>query len=846
MMEWEALCPSRSRLRGIGIGVMISAIAGCSTLEIDPPSDVIHARFDPDAEVIPMPTDILRDAARARLDIPLDSADLTAAEVDLYGYLNTLDGWPSTMAATVELTAPIAPTTLNGDTLQVWHWRETPELVEDARVSLDPTETKITIDAPREGWERGGTYFVVLRGGAGGVEGKRGEKVECDAAFYFLRLTQPLDTVEHERAFPGNSRAERRDNAEKLEEIREQLSPLFDFAAAHGIPRDQVAALWSFTVTERVELAMDKASQRMPIPMDLLLDPTTHRIDIPVAEWDSQVEKDAKRRLTELDGFAISANLMFGFTGPIDPATINADTVQLYATTDPPQLVSTEATVLEDGMHVELALQGPPLEEDTRYAVVLRPGIRDADGGEIALMPVGRLALSRAPVLVQDRSQVDAVDDADALKLETLRQEVNAFTDVLGTDDLLAVWTFTTMSITEPMKHWMAQPEQIGVSPDPAGVETMTPLEAANDFLLGVASLVNVGTVYQGTIESPVFLDRITRGWRTDGGYEIQNIGFTMTVPKNVDPETELPVVIFGHGLMTERRFVLAVADQLAARGYAAVAIDLPYHGERTYCWNGGPISIPDPTTGELTDIADPCQAGYTCAEDGRCVDAANQGNALAVFPGVGMYAATGAAFIEIEQIANTNDHFRQSLIDLAALSRSLQSGDWQSIVGAPLKTDRISYLGMSLGGVIGASFVPLSPEIDRAVLNVPGADLVELFDQSPFFGDHVDAFFTREGIDRDSFEGHRFLNVARWFMDGSDGQSFARHLLDNNRQVMLQMALADIIIPNAATLRIEELSGAPRFDYAAEHAFLIMPIEPEYLRGNLEVANFIAQGVTP
>ena len=184
--------------------------------------------------------------------------------------------------------------------------------------TLDPTETKITIDPPREGWERGGNYFIVIRGGLSGIEGKRGENVECDAAFYFLRLTEPLDTAEHERAFPGEDRAERRDNAEKLEEIRLELEPYFDFLEGRGIPRDEVASLWSFTITNRIELAMDKVSQRMPLPINLLIDPETRRIDMPAAAWDTQVEADAKIRLSEYDGFGTSANLMFGFTGPIE------------------------------------------------------------------------------------------------------------------------------------------------------------------------------------------------------------------------------------------------------------------------------------------------------------------------------------------------------------------------------------------------------------------------------------------------------------------------------------------------------------------------------------------------
>ena len=74
-------------------------------------------------------------------------------------------------------------------------------------------------------------------------------------------------TAAHARAFPGNTAAERADNARKLEDLRVELAPQFDYLAAQGIPRDEVAALWRFTITQRVELAMDKASQRMPLPI---------------------------------------------------------------------------------------------------------------------------------------------------------------------------------------------------------------------------------------------------------------------------------------------------------------------------------------------------------------------------------------------------------------------------------------------------------------------------------------------------------------------------------------------------------------------------------------------------
>jgi len=824
--------------------LIAGVIAGCTGTQLDPASEVIHARFDPDKKVIPMPTDILRDAELGRLDIPLDDDDLTDAEREFFTFLNERDGWSTTMAATIEFTAPVAPGTIDPDTLQVWHWRETPELVSGARITLDDTETKITIDAPREGWERGGKYVVMLRGGNAGVEGKRGEPVDCDAAFYFLRQTEKLDVAEHERAFPGGTRLERQDNARKLEEIRTDLEPFFNFFGERGVPRQEVASLWSFTVTERVELAMDKSSQRMPIPINLLVDTETGMIDLPVAEWDSEVEAEAKHRLGEYDGFGTSANLLFGFTGPIDVDTIDTESVQLYEVADPPVLVGTTTKVLDDLKHVEIGLTDGPLKEGTEYAVVVRDSIRDAEGEPITLMPVGHFVKSRAPLFVDGKSQVDAVDDADAKKVDTVREQVGEFLDVLDAGDVLASWTFTTMSIEQPLEKWMAQPEMLAVDPNPNNVTRQSPGEAVAGFALGVSALFNVGDVYNGTISSPVFLDPITRGWRSDGGHSVDQIPFTLTLPRNVSPGTPVPVVIFGHGVMSERRFVLAVADRLAANGYAAIAIDFPFHGDRTYCWAGGPLSLPDPNTGELTTI-EPCEAGTTCQPDGRCADAAGQGNALAKWPIINMYQASGAAFIEVEKIANTRDHFRQTLIDLSSLSRAIRLGDWESSIGVRLKTDKLYYAGQSLGGIIGASFVAFSPEIERAVLNVPGADVVDLFDGSSVFHMQIEAFFQREGVARESYNGYRFMNVARWLMDSTDPQSFADRLTDGH-DVMIQMATLDFIIPNEYTQKLADLANLPTRNYVAEHMFIALPIEPEYLRGNIELANFISGDFQP
>jgi pimeloyl-ACP methyl ester carboxylesterase len=826
-------------MRHWALGAVVVAAVGCSGGR-DPAPPVIHARFDPEAKVIPMPTDVLRDDVLGLLDVPIDD-DATPAEREFFEFLNGLDGWSSAMQATVEFTGPIDPATVNGQTVQVWQFTPLALRVVDVTVTVDESATKITIDPPREGWQPGGTYVALVRGGAQGVAGAQAEKVECDAAFYFLRLEQPLDVPEHERAFPGDTRAERQDNATKLEDIRRELAPYFDHFAQNGVPREEVAALWKFTITRRVELAMDKSSQRMPLPFDLLLDPATGRVDLPPAAWDSPTVADAKRKLAEYDGFGTSMNVQFEFTGPVDAATVNPQSVKLWKV-DGAEQVAADVQMIDD-RHAVIIPVSPPLDEQTLYAVTVSTAVRDAGGDPVIPMPVGQFMRGLAPILVDGASQIGAVGDVDAAKVENARARLAPLLDALGRDDKLTGWPFTTMTIRSRLVDLVARAETLQTPAAPADLIEQTPGEAIADFPLSLVSLFQVDKVVQGTIASPVYLDPVTRAFREDGGYEVQPIAFTMTIPESASPGERLPVVIFGHGLMTERRFVLAVADALAQRGFAAVSIDFPYHGTRTACVWSGPICFPDAYSGEEI-CPDPCQDGTTCAPDGRCVDSSGTGNYLRDWPIVNFPQASGAAFIEVEHIYATRDHFRQAVIDLGALKRSLDTVDWAPLIGYGFDPDRIYYAGQSLGGILGAVWVSLAPDVKRAVLNVPGADTVDMFSSSPAFSAHVELFLQSEGIEDNLPERERFMNVARWFIDAVDPMNQAPWM--RGRTAMIQMATLDFIIPNPYTLALQDLTGLPRRDYVAEHAFIVVPVEPEYGRGLNELAGFLAGTFEP
>ena len=65
-------------------------------------------------------------------------------------------------------------------------------------------------------------------------------------------------------------------------------------------------------------------------------------------------------------------------------------------------------------------------------------------------MPLGRLLAAEAAVAVDGVSQLDAVGDADAARVEDSRGKVAPLLAGLGRDQVLAAWPFTTMSIVGP------------------------------------------------------------------------------------------------------------------------------------------------------------------------------------------------------------------------------------------------------------------------------------------------------------------------------------------------------------------------------------------------------------
>ncbi|MBW2523173.1 MAG: hypothetical protein JRI23_03320 [Deltaproteobacteria bacterium] len=537
------------------------------------------------------------------------------------------------------------------------------------------------------------------------------------------------------------------------------------------------------------------------------------------------------------------------------------------------------APIAPDCKHLVVVVEDGslPLAPGTEYALVVHAGLRAADGGPVRPMLIGHFMRSEHPLAVDGVTQLESVDDSLATRLEHSRAKVAPLLDTMGRGDVITAWPFTTLAARASVEEAiaMAGTLQTPVTIDDVSWQTLDLLnrdDAFEELFPGTLAavvrdvyglrLAGVERIVEGTIKTPYLLDRVTRRFREDGGHELDTVDFVMTIPETAGPNQPAPVVMFAHAIVTDRRFMLMVAGELAQKGFASIAIDLPFHGKRTVCVERSLIAIPNFLSDELKELLDywdnlimlpPCMSGAeaSCSPIGECLDANGNPEPFNNFltidgkPAVmDMKPASGAAFLDIGDIPHISDHFLQALIDLGALKRVLQQGDWEQATGYPIRTDEIYFAGQSLGAILGAVYVAADPDVARAVLNVPGADMVDLFMDSTYFAPHFDDFFLREQIPHGSYEQERLLNVARWLIDAVDPHTVAHLYRDNGTPTLIQIDSGwpdgDIIIPNRTTRVLQRVSGLPMREYSSIlHADLVVPLLGDAMLGDM--AAFLA-----
>lgn len=591
----------------------------------------------------------------------------------------------------------------------------------------------------------------------------------------------------------------------------------------------------------------------IPFPDDLYLD-DAGRVSLgalPGEESASSRELRAAMResLRELTGFSTVAPIYFYFPpGSLDPTSlpsspsesVREDSSVFLLDVDPasPTAFRRREPVLVH-WHADLgqlALRphdGHPLVPGRRYAAVVTTAVRDRNG--VPIGPAPRFAAIRdAASRPDDPLEAEAYDHYTSV-LASLASNGTPRRRVAG----LAV--FTVQSVTRDMRDaraivWRGEPPRVELDAAIRAGEALDALLGApempealgNDVPGGVAHR-HIAWLVQGHFRSPGLMaarrhahGRFTRD--DAGQLEVKrydDVPFTLTLPSG--ELARVPVLVFQHALGAERSDLLGIADALAAEGWAAIAIDLPFHGMRA--------------SGDSLDARHRFGPGEGPDGFGDRAGEEIQLEFLGALDEYGELVPLHPFYVR--------DAFRQSAVDLMTLVRVLREGDWSSVREVPglealdFTSERIAFLGMSLGGMVGTIFVASEPEIGAAILAVTGGDLSRLVEASATFSSFlVSSLFVRIGAQPTALTQYPpsfrpELAIFQTLLDAGDAISFAPLLASGGADLLFQMAEHDEFVPNRATEALARAAGAAIVDADPVHTDLARASAP--VVGNVE-----------
>ncbi|HEY4175940.1 MAG TPA: hypothetical protein VGM90_03880 [Kofleriaceae bacterium] len=517
-----------------------------------------------------------------------------------------------------------------------------------------------------------------------------------------------------------------------------------------------------------------------------------------------------------------------------------------------------------------------PLEQKSIYTVAVLNGVKTTDGtpfgatftwslvrqeaDPVTLNPDGSVKDNRTPLdptVAADLAQIQGIDllwKAHATALTFLTAAGNA------REDILVAWEFKTQTVTDPLDPSVADSAaaQLG-NPVPAGLVSLTCtmgascpaginrgaqpysqcqagdtnafcfmavalgsvagapanlLYATGAGLCAAAGCSNIGDVFAGAMPAKQF--QVLKDNPFDAAHKIpgpwsdpihptmqstENIGFLAFVPAVAKPVTGYPTVIFGHGLGSTKQSIFAIASQMAtpqpvlgfSTGFLTIGIDFVSHDSR---------AIRISSTGACANA--PATAHPECF----------------------------APFLSPD-LANTRDNIRQSVLDLQSLRNMIKGCGATACATTPNEAfgfddTKVSYAGISLGGIMGSTFGAVRDDIKARAYSVPGVgwiDILEntqtleircslvdsLIDAGILTGDKSSAGATALCVAADQGwkkqPGYQqFASIGRWVLDNADPANFTPKLA--MKRLLIQEVMDDQVVPNIATNNEAALTG--------------------------------------
>ncbi|WP_316414615.1 Ig-like domain-containing protein [Mesoterricola silvestris] len=238
-------------------------------------------------------------------------------------------------------------------------------------------------------------------------------------------------------------------------------------------------------------------------------------------------------------------------------------------------------------------------------------------------------------------------------------------------------------------------------------------------------------------------------GGALTGYYHVAaDIPFIYIAPDAAAPAGGYPVVLYQHGITSQKETVVGLAQTLTGGGFAALAVDLPLHGA----------------------LAPPALA--IAAGDSAAVKAQKQ-------------AGWGQAFMAVGAPLATRSNIQQAAFDLHRLELVLATHGFDVLGAKAPATTKAKFAGISLGSIVGAYYLAGNTTLSttapapytqatlagdmKGFLSVPGARTAYLIQASPAFGATVDAGLAQAGIAKGSVTYNAFFQATQTVVDTAD-----------------------------------------------------------------------------
>jgi hypothetical protein len=402
----------------------------------------------------PQPTALIVNPETGKIDFGLTGTSLPddcaaqqampPAQCEFDKWLETLDGFPSVTVASAPASGPLDPATATpGETLFVLG-AKAGGAPADVAVGFDDPSASLTI-TPAQPWTLGELYWVGVRGYDSGVRDAAGGAVVGSPTMALLKQDDSLtcdapDPTAVDPHCPGfEVLAQGNPSPEAAAVQLFQLEAIrmgylaghgFDFMAAAGLPKDEIAVMWGFPIhTNSVPLLVPGTAA---VPHVLAAD-----------------------------------TLAVGVQGPVDPATVSAFVVREQ---NGPVVVM-DLTAANQG---DLAAGFPPaaavyasgaiaIKAAAPFAaghvigVFMTNAIHAPDGSPLVASPVSVLLTLTAPLIDSGgHSTVSGVSDSDAIQLEAGRQALAPlldnpiFTPLTGVSRANLVYAYAFVPMVQP------------------------------------------------------------------------------------------------------------------------------------------------------------------------------------------------------------------------------------------------------------------------------------------------------------------------------------------------------------------------------------------------------------